>query len=358
MKTSYINNTNGMSTSEHSIEQHIVSYLSGNASPEEKEKLEAWIRANEANRSYYQQLKNIWEAGRPAFVPEQIDTEKAARRVMSRIKKQVAWYESAFVRYWQRIAAILLLPLIGSTVYLYTEIQGNRLSSLPAPLQEITVPYGTHARVTLPDNSQVWLNAGSTLRYPAFFPAGSERNVDLQGEGYFEVKSDAEHPFIVHTPRLTVTATGTAFNINAYETDSVTAVTMTKGKVRIAIGKTPAFALAPGEQVAYNQVTNRYRIQQTDPYKWYAWKDGRLIFRDDPLEYVFKRIGQTFNVDIRIEDASLARHMYRATFENESLDEILRLLKMTAPIAYNRPNREKSADNSYKKQYIRVYRLH
>lgn len=346
-----------MSASEHPIEQLAASYLSGNASPEEKEKLEAWIRANEANRRYYQQLKNIWEAGRPAFPTGQIDTEKAARRVMSRIKKRAAWYESAFVCYWQRIAAVLLLPLIGSTVYLYVETQGNRQPSLPAPLQEITVPYGTHARITLPDSSQVWLNAGSTLRYPAFFPAGSERKVDLRGEGYFEVKADAQHPFIVHTPRLTVTATGTAFNVNAYETDSVTAVTLTEGKVRIALGKTPAFALAPGEQVLYNQVANRYRIQQTDPYKWYAWKDGRLVFRDDPLEYVFKRIGRTFNVDIRIEDATLGRHVYRATFENESLDEILRLLQMTAPIAYDRPDREKSADNSYKKQYIRVYRI-
>lgn len=179
----------------------------------------------------------------------------------------------------------------------------------------------------------------------------------MQGEGYFEVKSDKQHPFVVRTPRLTVTATGTAFNVNSYESDSIIAVTMTNGKVQIAIGKTPAFALVPGERLSYNHIQNRYRIQQTDPYKWYAWKNGCLVFRDDPLKYVFKRIGQTFNVDIQIEDVSLARHLYRATFENESLDEILRLLKMTAPIAYDCPKREKSADNSYKKQHIRVYRL-
>ncbi|MCC8172630.1 MAG: hypothetical protein LIP00_12810 [Parabacteroides sp.] len=141
-----------MPAAEQLIEELIASYLSGNASSEEKEKLEAWIRVNEANYRYYQQLKNVWEASNPAFNPGQIDTKKASRRVMERIKKQAAWYESAFVRYWQRIAAVLLLPFIGWSVYLYRET--NR-PALPAAIQEITVPYGTHARITLPDSSKV-----------------------------------------------------------------------------------------------------------------------------------------------------------------------------------------------------------
>lgn len=345
-----------MSASEQTIEELVASYFSGTISASEKDKLEAWIRASETNRDYYQQLKNIWEIARPPFAPEQIDTEKVTSRLMRRIQKRNAWYDSTFIHYWQQIAAVLLLPFIGATVYFYAERQNISGAYSEPAMQEITATHGTYARITLPDSSNVWLNGGSTLRYPTRFN-NRIRNVDLTGEAYFEVESDVNHPFTVHTRRLTVTATGTAFNVDAYEPDSITAVTMTKGKVQIAIGEMQGFALQPGERIAYNHQLKQYRIQKTDPYKWYAWKDGRLVFRDDPLSYVLKRISQMFNVDIKLTDTTLASQLYRTTLEGESLDEILRLLKMTAPIGYKRLDREKNADNSYGKQRILIYRV-
>ena len=86
------------------------------------------------------------------------------------------------------------------------------------------------------------------------------------------------------------------------------------------------------------------------------WKDGILAFRDQPLADVFKRISRTFNVDIKVEDAVIASQLYRATFERESLDEILRLLKMTAPIEYKTIKRERQTDSVFKKEKIEVYR--
>ncbi|MDR2683159.1 MAG: DUF4974 domain-containing protein [Dysgonamonadaceae bacterium] len=94
----------------------------------------------------------------------------------------------------------------------------------------------------------------------------------------------------------------------------------------------------------------------TDTYKWCAWKDGLMIFRDDPLSYVFKRLSRTFNVDIRIKDPAIASDAYRATFEDESLDEILRLLEKTAPIHFVQHKREMNANNRYVRKQIDVYR--
>ena len=94
------------------------------------------------------------------------------------------------------------------------------------------------------------------------------------------------------------------------------------------------FAMVPGERASFNNLTKQCLIAKTDPYKWYAWKDGLMIFRDDPLEFVFKKIGQTFNVNITVRDSAIAKQLYRATFEHESLDEMLNLLKLTAPIQY------------------------
>ena len=94
--------------------------------------------------------------------------------------------------------------------------------------------------------------------------------------------------------------------------------------------------------MCYNTLTNKYTLQETDPYKWYAWKDGVMIFRNDPLSYVFRRLNLTFNVDIECKDEEIGKHIYRATFKNESLEEILRLLKLSSPIVY----KEKERNNS------------
>ncbi|MDP4188741.1 MAG: DUF4974 domain-containing protein, partial [Bacteroidota bacterium] len=89
---------------------------------------------------------------------------------------------------------------------------------------------------------------------------------------------------------------------------------------------------------------------------WGMWKDGVLVFRDEPLDEVFQRIGRNFNINIELKDSVLGKQIYRATFEGESLEEILRLLKMTAPIEYKRFGRNKLPDNKFTKERIEVFR--
>ena len=199
---------------------------------------------------------------------------------MSRITP-VKWYESRFIRYWQYAAAILLLPLVVFSSYLFISNQRTEYSQVA--YQEVFAPYGTHSRVNLPDGSLVWLNAGSSLKYPTVFD-WDKRQVELSGEAYFEVESDPEHPFIVQTDGVEVSAVGTAFNVEAYRNDSIVAVTMAIGKVNVSLGKQRVFSLVSGERMGYNVNTSSCRIEQIDPYKWYAWKDGALVFRNDPLE--------------------------------------------------------------------------
>ena len=136
----------------------------------------------------------------------------------------------SFLHYWQQVAAILLLPLLILSAYLYFK----PASQIAETYQELFTPYGTWSVVNLPDGSKVWLNAGSSLKYPTQFN-DKQRVVSMQGEAYFEVESDKEHPFIVKTKQLTVEATGTAFNVNAYAPDHVAAVTLVKGKVAVTL---------------------------------------------------------------------------------------------------------------------------
>lgn len=337
------------------IEFIISRYLSKEATPEEIKVLDDWISATPENYRSLLSQKNVWEVSHPAFNPEEIDVDSAHRKVMEQILHQnqpvSVRPKLSFLHYWQQVAAILLLPLLILSAYLYFK----PASQIAETYQELFTPYGTWSVVNLPDGSKVWLNAGSSLKYPTQFN-DKQRVVSMQGEAYFEVESDKEHPFIVKTKQLTVEATGTAFNVNAYAPDHVAAVTLVKGKVAVTLDQKKTISLSPGEKIDYNLATSLYNVNKTNTYKWCSWKDGILIFRDDPLEYVFKRLGQTYNVEFILKDAELGKYSYKATFEGESLNEILRLLEMSAPIRCKEVSNRNTNNEKFEKQRIEVSR--
>ena len=337
------------------IEIIISRYLSKEATPEEIKVLDDWISATPENYRSFLSQKNVWEVSHLAFNPEEIDVDSAHRKVMEQIlhpnQPVSVRPKLSFLHYWQQVAAILLLPLLILSAYLYFK----PASQIAETYQELFTPYGTWSVVNLPDGSKVWLNAGSSLKYPTQFN-DKQRVVSMQGEAYFEVESDKEHPFIVKTKQLTVEATGTAFNVNAYAPDHVAAVTLVKGKVAVTLDQKKTISLSPGEKIDYNLATSLYNVNKTNTYKWCSWKDGILIFRDDPLEYVFKRLGQTYNVEFILKDAELGKYSYKATFEGESLNEILRLLEMSAPIRCKEVSNRNTNNEKFEKQRIEVSR--
>ncbi|MDU1905522.1 MAG: FecR family protein [Dysgonomonas sp.] len=330
------------------IEQLITKYLAGEISSEEKEILEKGLDENEEYRKLFYHLKNIWEVANPPFNPNDIDTSKAYENIKPHIRKKSKKVD--FIIYWQRIASIMLLPLLALSAYFILKDSGKIEYS--ETFQEIFTPYGSRSLIDLPDGSKVWLNAGSSLKYPIKFTDNS-RKVFLEGEGYFEVQSDKENPFIVQTKSMDIKATGTKFNIEAYKNDTTTAVTLVSGAVDILFGKKEE-SLSPGERIHYNNQNSSYKVKQTDTFKWCSWKDGIYAFRNDPLADVFKKLGQTYNIDFIIKDKEIAQYVYRATFEGESLDQILHLLQVSAPIRYKKI-REKN-DNYYEKQIIEIYK--
>ena len=335
---------------DNSIESLIIKFLSGQASAEEKEILISWIKESPENRLQFKELQNIWQGLNPPFDPDEIEVEKIQKDLLKKINKR-HWQQHPLVIFWQRTAAILVIPLILTVVYLFISHEPEKIT-----FQEIFAPYGTYTQVNLPDDSKVWLNAGSSIKYPTRFKKGS-REVSLNGEAYFEVESDRKNPFTVHTSHVDVRATGTVFNVEAYPTDSIASVTMVRGKLGVTMNNQSQIGLIPGERASFNKNTLQCRIEKTDPYKWYAWKDGLMVFRDDPLEYVFKRLGQTFNVEIKVMDKEIANQLYRATFREESLSEILRLLKISAPIRYVDHDQDPASNNGLRKRKLEVYKL-
>lgn len=171
--------------------------------------------------------------------------------------------------------------------------------------RQITIPRGKSYRLTLADGTEVWLNADSKLTYPGRFK-GKYREVALEGEAYFSVAKDKAHPFIVHTPQMTTTVTGTEFNVSAYS-GAPTHVTLVKGRVSVARpGHNATQTLSPGDDAATDGQAD-IQVRQVDTDSHTLWKEGLFYFDNVPLETVLKEIGRWYNVSVRIEDMNALR---------------------------------------------------
>jgi len=222
-----------------------------------------------------------------------------------------------------------------------------------------TAAFGSVSAFELQDGSLVWLNSGSSLRVPQKF--GETRRVALTGEAYFEVRSDASSPFVVSTEGFSVRATGTMFHVMAYEGQRPS-VSLAEGKVTVNIGDAAGngkeMVMVPGQHLSLTENGSEYIIERGDVYKYYSWKDGRLIFRNDLLSDIMQRISLQYNVDIEITDREIMKNRYRATFDEETLTEVLDLLRLASPFEYREIAPVGQPDGSFTKRKIIISSSH
>jgi ferric-dicitrate binding protein FerR (iron transport regulator) len=352
-------NQNFMNGAENDIiTSKLVNYLSGKATEEEISQLEDWINSSSQNRDFFLQVKNLWEISGTPFNSSDISTEEALEKVIK--ITQVEENQRNFMFYLQRIAAILIIPLmLGGFLWGRFSHINRSDSSDQVIYNEVFAAYGTRSTLKLADGTKVWLNSGSSLSYPVKF-INQKRIVKLKGEAYFEVQSDVTRPFIVKTQSVNVMATGTKFNVQAFSGSSETEVTLLTGKVLVNKknkGSSPSVitTLKPNQHLVYDSVSGNEELRNEDVYKYIAWKDGKLIFRNESLGEIVKKICQLYNVDIEMRGKKLEDFKFRATFQDESLEEILRLLKLSSPIDYREIKRNPLPDGSFAKKKIIIF---
>jgi transmembrane sensor len=334
------------------INSLISSFLHGDITGEEGNQLVKWIQQSEENKVHFLLMKNLWDSSQPL----KLSTEEALDKVLGQlepIKQKVT-----FLQFWQKAAAVLLLPLIISTLWLGAGRLVNHQEVNSNPIK-IVAQFGSFSSFELPDGSKVWLNAGSSIEYPRQFKKNN-RLVQLTGEAYFEVRSNTASPFLVNTPYFSVKATGTRFNVAAYPKDPDPSVSLVEGKVSVSrkgwFGSQVAIAsLKPNEHLVYNTLSGTSSISTEDNYKHIAWKDGKLVFRNDLLSDVAIKISRQYNVDIEIVGDSVKQYRFRASFKNEPLNELLRLLKISSPIDYREVEPKHLADGSFSRRKIIIF---
>lgn len=262
-------------------------------------------------------------------------------------------------RYFSRVAAILLLPILAVMTWY---LAGNKNISIQEPNQvyaEIVSPPAARVHFELPDGTTGWLNSGSTLKFPDRFVCG-QREVFLNGEGYFDVYPNPDKPFIVLTSNARITALGTEFNILDNTQDENIEATLVTGKILVEklVGEGKIVTLGelnPNQQMVFSRNTD-YQVSKTvEPAFITAWKEGKLVFRNEPMNEVIKKMSRWYNVDVEIKDKELEEVILRATFVDETLSEVLKVLKLTASINYHEYPREILPDGSYSKKKITLY---
>jgi ferric-dicitrate binding protein FerR (iron transport regulator) len=199
----------------------------------------------------------------------------------------------------------------------------------------------------------VWLNSGSVFKYPTSFN-GKLREVELTGEAYFDITRDPDHPFIVKTGIVDIEVRGTKFDVINYPDDPQIEVILESGQVRLLNESLENSILLsePGERGVYDKSLGTTVVKKVDIDKYTLWKNGILIFRDDPMNEVVRKLSHKFNADIKLKSPAINEYVYTATFIDESLIQILELLKMSAPLDYTIMNQKKLDDNSYSRLEI------
>ena len=237
--------------------------------------------------------------------------------------------QKRMIRLYSQIAAVLLLPLLIYTTFLLV----GKNAADDSAWAEIYAPPGTRTSFMLPDGSKGWLNSETKLKYPLNFK--NNRHLNLVGEAYFEVTKNKNLPLTITTSNLDVIVLGTTFSVSALADENTTDVILEEGSVEIdnpGIGlKT---MLKPDQKLVFDNLKNEYQTTSLNAQQYNAWKDGLLIFRNEPLADVFKRLSRWYNVKITITDDQIKRYKYRATFKNEPIEEVIRLIAMTLPIEY------------------------
>ena len=312
-----------------------------------RRELDAWLRESDENQAVYREIRGDFEKGKRQWPYSERQVEQQLAMFYRYRRKKI----SRGIGVWWRYAAVLVLLLGIAGVIRWQAgsrerekelvpiqmAQGNAVlvlstgerialddtlrsvrgeasvdirvadqkvsyrkeneSALEQVYNTLVVPRAGEFKVELADGTNVWLNAQSELRYPVQF-CGKQRVVYLKGEGYFEVASDREKPFIVKTfSDVDIKVLGTKFNVSSYENDAYVTTTLAEGSVEVVMSG-ESVRISPDEQLVFNKNDNSFRLREVDASIYSAWKDGLFIFEDQRLEQIMEQLKRWYEMDV------------------------------------------------------------
>ena len=296
-------------------------FFEGRASVDEMRTVKEWAEASEENNILLRRERKFFDAMILVEPLKKVDLDSGFR-----------WGKRYLIREFMKVASIVLIT-VSITFGLFSI--GNDDKDEIA-MQTITVPAGQRVNLELPDGSNVWLNAGTVMQYPASFMK-NKREITLDGEAYFEVAHNKKSPFIVHTHAMDVEVLGTEFNVEAYKRRKVFETSLIQGKVRI---KSPSdektfLVLSPNYKTSLKD--NKLVVSKIEDYNVYRWREGLYCFKNKPFIEILENLERYYELRIVLEKQSIAKIVLTGKFRiSDGLDYALRVLQQDVAFTYYR----------------------
>lgn len=287
-------------------------FFEGQTSPEEEKHIRRWVELSEENHKILLQERVAYDA--LMLTPSK--TVKKRKRVI----ELSPWAIGA-------VASVMLLLIAGGWYVFGQKNDAEQYNTL-------LVPAGQRINLILADNTNVWLNANTTFRYPTEF-SKKNRTVYLDGEAYFDVSKNKKKPFIVKTTQGDVQVTGTTFNVEAYSRFNHFETSLFEGGIDIYKNNTKLISLKPNEKSSLDN--NKLRVSRITNTDDYLWKDGLIAFNNRNLEEILHSLEKYFDVRIQINSKKLPQHTYTGKFrQSDGIDYALRVLQKSIRFAYEK----------------------
>jgi ferric-dicitrate binding protein FerR (iron transport regulator) len=336
------------------IEELIIRSFTGELTTGDRDELNKWLNASEENKYTYNDYLQIWKGSDRLKLKSEINIPEALTE--TRKAAGIAKGSRKIFLTLARIAAIFILAVCISVVYNKFIVSTPKTETAVTTYQQVKAAFGTQSRIELPDGTIVFLNSGSSMRFPSSFNTNETRKVELTGEGHFSVTNNEKQPFIVVTDKFQVRVLGTTFSINAYPGNSLHTVALVEGRVNlIQQGKAEekTIEMQKNQVCSFNPTDNKFTLQNEENLnKYIQWINGKIVFYNDHINTVVEKLENWYNVDIEIADSKLETYRFTGTFVDEPIEQILDVLNLTSNMQYKIYSAKKMTDNTYSKRKI------
>lgn len=331
----------------------IISKLKQDISEADNKQLEEWLSVGE-NREVYKELQGVWEKVRArvvAYTPDvdfywkemmrrmeesenaeqektgKMETAEAEVETVSGERRQSAdlWSLPRFQRY-VAAACVVVAVFLSASIYIGIKI------GQPEMAQQTYSNWGGKSEVALPDGSNVWIHSATSLTYNTNYHS-KNRSVRLNGEAYFDVTHDKNHPFVVETEGMKIVVHGTKFNVESFPGSENTFVSLKEGSVSLETKAETRF-LRPGEVGTFNKRNGQLQIEKGDIELAVSWANSQIVFKNRALNEICPLLSKWYNVKIHLDPELQKQYKYTFTLRHEPLEEIMRIMSRIHPISY------------------------
>jgi transmembrane sensor len=276
-------------------------YLSNSCTSEELEEFFQCIRMSDQDESLRQILQETYES-----ILNASDTyvNQAGDLIIPGSRKPFIATAKPVKRLKRRVLTAmtitgLVITVFAAGIFVKARHKPPKITPLLALMKKTSTERAEYKYILLPDSTQVWLNAGSSLEYPENFDK-PVREVTLSGEAYFDVKHAAEHPFIIHTGEILTTVMGTAFNINAYADRKNIKVSVSRGKVKVSRGRLLLATLVKDQEIKVSKMEDQSLQKVLSTNTVAAWQQGNLVYEDETLSEIIADLERVYDVHIQV----------------------------------------------------------